>query len=265
VRSPPFVAGTHFLTFDRDDLAGRLDALAGDRRRLDEIARSAYELVRRQTLDDTVGVLVETAQRLLVGPAPERLPPRRREVPIGRDRTDPSPTARWRPPRRSRLRRRRWRLVAPEGTMLHVDERRLVEAADASGAALVNLLAHGRDDRGTPMLEGCWPWEPWRLRHGQHLGRVLLVDADVLDAAQRWLADPAFAAHPHLAVELFAAVHGLRGEHRPCPVAELRGVVVDPTQAIPSELHGRCRQLLTSWPSAGGHRPDEPLETDHGS
>jgi hypothetical protein len=241
----PFVAGTHFLTFERDELARTIDAVAADRHRLDEVARAAYDLLRARPLADSLGVLVAAARRLLAAPPPARLPARRREAPIGRDRTDPAPTARWRRPPLAALRRARWELVAPEGTVLHTGERRLVAGSAGDGAAFVNVLAHGIDAQGAPMLEGCWPWEPWRLLHGQHLGRVLLVDRDVLQAALGWVDDPDLRASPHLAVALFAAAHGLRGAHHPCPAAELRGVAVDPTQAIPPALADRCRRLLT--------------------
>ena len=117
-------------------------------------------------------------------------------------------------------------------------------AAAAGGHPFTNVLAHGLDASGAPMLEGLWPWQPWRLAHGQHLGRVLVVDRALLDAALTWMRDPGFADHPHLVVQLFAAVHGVDGGHLPSPVAHLHSVAVDPTQAIPEHLVERCRQLL---------------------
>jgi hypothetical protein len=56
--------------------------------------------------------------------------------------------------------------------------------------------------------------------------------------------EPAFDEHPHLAVQLFAAIHGVEGGHLAAPAAALDGCVVDPSHAIPPPLDERCRQLL---------------------
>jgi hypothetical protein len=106
------------------------------------------------------------------------------------------------------------------------------------------VLAHGLDAAGAPMLEGLWRWEPWRLAHGQHLGRVLVVDRVLHDAALAWMRDPGFADHPYLVVQLFAAVHGVDGGHLQTPVAQIDSVPVESAQSIPAHLVDRCRQLL---------------------
>ena len=105
-------------------------------------------------------------------------------------------------------------------------------------------MAHGLDAAGQPMLEGHWPWEPWRLVHGQHLGRVLIVDRDLARAAGDWVDDLQFGSHPWLSVQLFAAAHGLDGAHWPNPAAELTSVPVDQTHTIPASLAQRCREIL---------------------
>ena len=97
------------------------------------------------------------------------------------------------------------------------------------------------------MLEGLWPWEPWRLLHGQHLGRVVIVDRDLLRAAIDWVGDPELESRSWLAVQLFAAAHGLAGAHVANPVAEL-AVPVDPTHELETSLAANCRELL----AAGG-------------
>jgi hypothetical protein len=109
---------------------------------------------------------------------------------------------------------------------------------------LLNVMAVGTSADGASTLEGLWPWEPWRLLHGQHLGRVLLVDADLLDAVHRWISEPWTTHHPHLAVQLFCAAHGVAGGHLPTPLARL-SVTADPSQAVPADIAARCRQLLT--------------------
>jgi hypothetical protein len=133
-------------------------------------------------------------------------------------------------------------VVAPSGTSLSTPADQIVAAVGRR--PFTNVLAHGLDAAGAPMLEGLWPWQPWRLAHGQHLGRVLVVDRALHDAALAWMRDPGFADHPYLAVQLFAAVHGVEGGHCASPVARIEGVPVDPAQAIPAHVTDRCRQLL---------------------
>ena len=108
----------------------------------------------------------------------------------------------------------------------------------------MNIMTEGRDENKQPMLEGIWPWQPWRLLHGQHLGRVLVVRKGLLDAARAWLSEPIFDDHPHLVVQLFAAAHGISGGHVPSPAASAHGWVVDPTQTMTPSVAERSRQLL---------------------
>ena len=100
-----------------------------------------------------------------------------------------------------------------------------------------------REAAGAPMLEGFWPWQPWRLRHGEHLGRVLVVSPELLRASEAWLPDPLFDGHRHLRVQLFAAAHGLEGGHVAAPQATL-AVPVEAGHAVPADVAERCRQVL---------------------
>lgn len=243
VASEPFVDGTHFLSFADGDLAPRLDDVLADRARLDRAALAAYDLLRQRPLATLVGPLVDSATALLDAPAPDRLPPAVRTTPLGRDRADPEAKAGWWPPRRAALRRAAARgsavVLAPPGTTWRepLTLRR--------GEYLVSCIADGHDADGRPTLEGIWPWEPWRLRYGQHLGRVLAVDPDLLAASRRWITEPWVDDHLHLAVQLFATVHGIAGRHRPRPLATLHGVIADPEHRVPDSVAERCRQILT--------------------
>ena len=143
----------------------------------------------------------------------------------------------------SKLRHRivgRWSVVAPPGTLLRTSVEELVGAGDR---LFFSVMANGQAADGSPMLEGLWPWQPWRLLHAQHLGRVLIVDTDVEHAARAWLPDPEFDDHRHLRIQLFAAVHGLAGGHVASPLASL-SVPVDIDHRVPESLSARCRQLL---------------------
>ena len=93
------------------------------------------------------------------------------------------------------------------------------------------------------MLEGFWPWQPWRLRHGEHLGRVLVVSPELLRASEAWLPDPLFDGHRHLRVQLFAAAHGLEGGHVAAPQAT-HAVPVEAGHAVPADVAERCLQVL---------------------
>jgi hypothetical protein len=245
----PFVEGEHFLGFGAGSLGRRLDEVLDDRPRLEEVAAAAFDVIRSMPLSESVEVLCATARERLAAPPPVALPARTRTAPIGRARTDPPAVASWRPSRRGRLRRTlglgdddRWVVVAPDGTSMSMAPDDVVRAA--GGYRFTNVLAHGSGADGAPTLEGLWPWQPWRLLHGQHLGRVLIVDRDLHHAVFEWLHEPAFAGQPHLAVQLFAARHGIEGGHLARPAAAIDGRTVDPTQAIPPPLDERCRQLL---------------------
>jgi len=242
--SEPFVDGTHYLSFAEGHLGRRLDEVLADPARLCEVAAAAYDLLRQRPLDALVGPLVEAATALSAAPAPDRLPPSVRTAPLGRDRADPDPKAQWRPPRRTALHRAVRRagdggeLLAPPGTTFR--EPLTLQTGDH----LVSCIADGHASDGHPTLEGIWPWEPWRLRHGQHLGRVLAVDADLLAATRRWISEPWVDDHLHLAVQLFAVVHGVTGRHVARPIATLHGVAADPEHTLPAGLAERCRQIL---------------------
>jgi hypothetical protein len=243
--SDPFVDGTHFLSFEREELGPRLDEVMADEAGRRAVAQEAYDLLRKIPLANGIEVLVDAARELLIAPPPTALPARLRSAPIGRDRTNPAPAGLWRAPRRAGPRRlfrsSRWTLLAPPGTALAVDLDVLV--ADHGDRRFLNLMAHGFDASGEPMLEGHWPWEPWRLLQGQHLGRVMVVDTDLMRAAIDWVDDPVFGSYPWLAVQLFAATHGMAGAHWPNPAAEL-AVPVEPHHQLSERAAQRCRDLL---------------------
>ena len=240
--SDPFVAGVHYLSFDSGDMGQALDAALSDHDRLDDVARAAYDVLRRTPLASSLDPLLTAAEALLDAPPPPRLPSRTRATPVGRDRTDPYPRHRWSPPRRRRLRR-----AAGGGTVMIAPEHTVMrgEFDLAPGELLATCIADGFDADGVPTLEGIWPWEPWRLLQGQHLGRVMVVDRSLRDAVHRWIAEPWVDDHEYLAVQLFAVVHGIEGAHRARPLASVAGSVLDPEQRVPPEIAERCRQLLS--------------------
>jgi hypothetical protein len=129
-------------------------------------------------------------------------------------------------------------VVAPAGTVPiaaafdELVDRYLDSRGDPAVALATGVLAGAREG-GEPTLEGCWPWESWRLAAGQHLGRLVLTRARIAaDAA----ADPRTAALPlHLAIEWWAARRGMVGVHLPRPVAHVTGVALDPTQPAGAE------------------------------
>jgi len=243
IHDDPFRADVHYLTFDDGQLANRIDELVPDRDRQRAIAAAAYDELRSQPLERSVGSLIEVARDLLSRPAPRRLPARTRTAALGRRRVDPAPRARWRQ-RRGTIRkvtgrRRGHTLVAPGSIVM----RESVDALAAQGP-LVTFVVDGLDAEGRPMLEGVWPWEPWRLANGQHLGRAMIVDDDLLAAATRWISEPWVVDQPHLAVQLFAVVHGVAATHVPRPVGSLVDTVVDPGQQLPPGIADRVRELL---------------------
>lgn len=249
IEAAPFRENEHFLAFDYGNLGHALDKAMADQSRLDEVAAAAYETLLTIPLADSIRVLVDAATARLTAPAPASLPARSRSEPIGRDRLDPAPL--FPDPlagRKSRLLQRltrgasNWTVVAPPTTTFRIAPDQLRQRA--GGAAFVNIMTEGRDENKQPMLEGIWPWQPWRLLHGQHLGRVLVVRKGLLDAARAWLSEPIFDDYPHLVVQLFAAAHGISGGHVPSPAASAHGWVVDPTQTMTPSVAERSRQLL---------------------
>ena len=243
--SDPFVDGTHFLSFECDELGSRLDEVMADEPGRRAVAQEAYDLLRKIPLANGIEVLVDAARQLLRAPPPTALPARLRSAPIGRDRTNPAPTRSWRTHRlagpRRLFRSSRWMMLSPPGTALAVDLDVLL--ADIGSRRILNVMAHGFDALGEPMIEGHWPWEPWRLLHSQHLGRVMVVDRDLMRAAFNWLDDCALRSQPHLVIQLFAAAHGLVGAHWPNPAAEL-AVPVDPHHQLSERAAQLCRDLL---------------------
>lgn len=245
----PFSGDIHFLSFERGDLAGALVAAVSDTDRLVDVAGAAYARLAERPLARSILTLVGAAEELLVHPPPpSSLPARTRNSPIGRDRRvevtqHPTSQRRW-------TRTMSWLrsgdltgpvAVAPPRTSWRRPLAELVE--QAGGAALVNVMCSGVDVDGEPMLEGLWPWEPWRLLHGQHLGRVLIADGGLIRAAERWLDDPMFDEFPHVRIQMYAATHGIDGAHIACPHASL-AVPVDPTQRISDAVAVRCAELL---------------------
>jgi hypothetical protein len=240
--SAPFVPDEHFLTFGPGELACSIEAALADQERLDEVADAAYDVLRQRPLASTIEPLVRAADELLRNRPPERLPGRTRTEPLGRHRIAPEPRGSW-PSRRVLLRQSLQRspaatILAPPGTTF----RQPLELRRR--ALFCTCMYDGVDTSGRPTLEGLWPWEPWRLTFGQHLGRVMLVDDRLLDATRRWISEPWAREHETLAVQLFAAVHGLAGDHVPRPLASVTGSPLDPTQSVPEPVASRCRQIL---------------------
>jgi hypothetical protein len=115
-----------------------------------------------------------------------------------------------------------------------------------AGHALSSAVVDGVDAQGAPTLEGIWPWQPWRLFNGQHLGRLMLADGDVVRGAAPWFDDPAMAGSPHFVVQCWAARHGLEGGHLSTPVARVDGTPLDPEQRVPVGAAERSAQLVTT-------------------
>ena len=239
----PFVDGEHFLSFEPGHLGERVRAVLADERTA-ECGRAAYELLRTRPLTATIGVLAGAAEELLAAPPPRRLPPRTRDAPIGRARLADWPLRAPGGIERARVRLDRataggWELVAPPDTQL---ARPIEEIAGDAAEPFVAVAAHGEGADG-PMLEGFWPWEPWRLRYGQHLGRVLITRAWFLRAARRFADRQCPILPDHLAVEAYAAVRGVAGAHRSAPLAQL-AVPVDPTHTIDDPAATCIQDLL---------------------
>lgn len=238
----PFVAGEHFLQFEAAQLDTALRSAWRDPGRLAEIGQSAHAALAATPLVDSIGTLVVVADRLLAQRPPSSLPHRTRTEPIGRVQIDPDVRRSHRPHRRLSLSRHRWRssergwmVVAPAGTEIQAGLDQLVELG--GGHLITNVLVAGFDQTGAAMLEGIWPWQPWRLVAGQHLGRVLIVETAVYDAALAWNSDADLAVeHPHLVMQAYGVVHGLSGGHVARPLARSLGWPVDPAQSVPADV-----------------------------
>ena len=208
----PFRPGEHFVEFAPGTLADALRSLPSQER-LDAMAAAALDVLRDRPLSEGVTPLLEAAIRIVATTKPpKRLAPRSRTEPLGRDRTDPTPVPGW-PTRKARLRTVVTKLagVGPRVVSPDLVAWRGTPPRVPRDAGFVSVIVDGCDADGRPSLEGLWPWEPWRLRHGQHLGRVLLVDNVVASTAEQWCTEPWAAAHPHVVIQLFCAVHGIRG------------------------------------------------------
>ncbi len=245
VADEPFVAGDHYLTFETNELGARLDEVVGDPE-VAEVARRAHELVASMPLADNVAPLIERAGQLLAeSSAPIALPPRERTEPIGRLRVGPEQRGPWLPGTIGSLadRVRQPIPLAPGGARWRVDPDDVTDRL--AGRAAIAVGASGRGTDGHPTLEGLWPWEPWRLMHGQHLGRTLLVRPSLHRAAHRWLeGEPWVDALPHVAVQVFAAAHGLELAHWPVPIVDLGDEPADPEARLDPSVAERVATIL---------------------
>lgn len=142
-------------------------------------------------------------------------------------------------------------LLVPDGTRPIGDDlgELVARVREGNEAVAVAAVVAGTDGAGAATLEGIWPWQPWRLCRSQHLGRLFAVRGAVAAAAGELLADPAFAGQPHLAIQVWMALHGLAADHLGRPVARVHGVTLDPTHAVDEPASGRAREILTA--SAG--------------
>jgi len=254
--SAPFREGIDLLTFDRADLSSVLPPLAADTHRLDELVGAARESLLAHPFARSVQSLVEAAVELMAAPAPRALPARTRVAPLG-------PAVESEPARRS---------ASPTGSatdggavasfadwqrdpLAHAGSRVLIAPVgfrpfpavvemERLAAPVVNAVVAGVTADGSPTLDGWTPWEPWRLERGQHLGLVVLAEADVVAAAAALLADPILRDWPSLCVQITAARMGLEGAHVAKPVGSIAGVLLDPLQALPPHVVTRVDQAL---------------------
>ena len=139
-------------------------------------------------------------------------------------------------------------IVAPPGTCPRgvAFERFLDGAMGGQPASCWSAIVDGLDVDGEPTLEGIWPWEPWRLRAGYHLGRLVVVRADVVRAAAPWFDDPDLRSHPHFLLQSWIATHGGTGGHLATPVACVRGTPLDPAQRVPDRIVERLLAVLAA-------------------
>lgn len=112
------------------------------------------------------------------------------------------------------------------------------------GVAHWSAVVDGLDADGEPTLEGIWPWEPWRLAAGQHLGRLVAVPAPVVRACSVWFARPELRSQAHVAVQWWIATRGASGEHLPFPVAHVGGDALDPSHAVAGDVVDAARRLV---------------------
>ena len=143
-------------------------------------------------------------------------------------------------------------LIAPSGTTPRgAAFERLLDAVSTGGAGAGpvtcwSAIVDGSDADGMPTLEGIWPWQPWRLRRGQHLGRLVVAPAGVVRAAAPWFEHPELRLHPHLVVQAWVATHGGVGGHVSTPVATVGGSSLDPTQCVPDAVLHQLLALVES-------------------
>ena len=139
-------------------------------------------------------------------------------------------------------------IVAPPGTSPRTAafDRLLGALAERERASCWSAIVDGLDADGAPTLEGIWSWAPWRLRGGQHLGRLVVVRADVVRAAAPWFDDPELRDHPHFLLQSWIATHGGTGGHLATPVASVRGAALDPAQRVPDPVVDRLLTVLAA-------------------
>ncbi len=245
----PYVDGVHFATFERHRFAAALDEFMRNDARRRELADAAHARLVELPFATSVVDLLDAATSLLVRPAPDALPARTRDTPFGRLRSaPPAPAHPWHPVRTLRDRLRGSRpadtvVIAPDGTGLRRPVDALADSMRSQGVLFATVVTDGLDEAGEPMLEGVWGWQPWRLLHGAHLGRVMVADARLVAAADEWLDGAVMAEHPHLRVQLFAAAHGVAGGHIAAPVARLAGAI-DPHHRLSGELATLASDIL---------------------
>ena len=142
IHTEPFVAGQDFVEFADGTLAGAIEDLIGDDQRLEQLAGSAYQRLRRHPLSETVEVIVDVARRCLPAPPPTTLPGRTRVEPLGLDRTTGRsvrergvvPVAR----RRGSLTRRHRRQLTVIGDGAGIADTGLVEMFGFSGVRVIS-------------------------------------------------------------------------------------------------------------------------------
>lgn len=249
--SAPFREGIEFESFERQDMGFVLSALARDDSRLDELVAASRATLLANPFARSLAALVEVADFLLRAPVPRSLPARTRTEPLGPAvggeagappaRIDPAPVVTFEDWQQDPVAHADARvLIAPAGF------RRLASFIEMASldAPIVNAVVAGVDADGTPTLDGWTGFEPWRLVNGQHLGSVVLVDAQVLHLSRDLLADPAWRDRPALCAQVAAVRAGLVGAHVATPVGVAPHGALDPTQALPAAMVETVRAAL---------------------